>query len=530
VRTMTLIPQAACARTSRNAHPRRGTATATAWRNVMAALALLALAIALLSPSVSRADDPGSAEAVVETVTDAADGAAATLAEATDEAAGTVATAAEGVMEAVAGEAEAAEEAAAEEAPSLDTGDTAWMITATALVLFMSIPGLALFYAGMVRQKNALSVLMQVFAITALISVLWMVYGYSLAFDTTGMEAGTVNLRSIVGGLGLAGMSSIGVDSLTGTIPESVFATFQMTFAIITPALIVGAFAERMKFSALLIFSALWFTFVYAPMTHMVWSGDGALMWDWGVLDFAGGTVVHINAGIAGLVAALMLGKRKGYPGTPMPPHSLVLTVIGASMLWVGWFGFNAGSAVAANGTAGMAMLVTQIATAAAALAWMFSEWATHGKPSVLGVVSGAVAGLVAITPASGTAGPAGALLIGGASGVLCFLAATKLKRAMGYDDSLDVFGVHAVGGIVGAVLTGVCAGALGGVGLAEGVTIPAQVWTQVKSVLFTIVFSGVLTFVILKIVDAIVGLRVTPEQETEGLDLVLHDERAYNS
>jgi Amt family ammonium transporter len=528
VRTMTLIPQAACARTSRNAHPRRGTATATAWRNVMAALALLALAIALLSPSVSRADDPGSAEAVVETVTDAADGAAATLAEATDEAAGTVATAAEGVMEAVAGEAEAAEEAAAEEAPSLDTGDTAWMITATALVLFMSIPGLALFYAGMVRQKNALSVLMQVFAITAMISVLWMVYGYSLAFDTTGMEAGTVNLRSIVGGLGLAGMSSIGVDSLTGTIPESVFATFQMTFAIITPALIVGAFAERMKFSALLIFSALWFTFVYAPMTHMVWSGDGALMWDWGVLDFAGGTVVHINAGIAGLVAALVLGKRKGYPGTPMPPHSLVLTVIGASMLWVGWFGFNAGSAVAANGTAGMAMLVTQIATAAAALAWMFSEWATHGKPSVLGVVSGAVAGLVAITPASGTAGPAGALLIGGASGVLCFLAATKL--AMGYDDSLDVFGVHAVGGIVGAVLTGVCAGALGGVGLAEGVTIPAQVWTQVKSVLFTIVFSGVLTFVILKIVDAIVGLRVTPEQETEGLDLVLHDERAYNS
>jgi len=533
VRTMTLTPQAAGARTSRNAHSLRGTARATAWRHAMAALALLALAAALLSPSLSRADEPQSVDVVVEVAEDAgatageaAEGAATMLEEAADDAAGAVAGAAEGAMEVVAEEAEAA----AEQAPSLDTGDTAWMITATALVLFMSIPGLALFYAGMVRQKNALSVLMQVFAITALVSVLWMIYGYSLAFDTAGMEAGKVGLRSIVGGLGLAGMSSIGVDSLTGTIPESVFATFQMTFAIITPALIVGAFAERMKFSALLIFSALWFTFVYAPMTHMVWSGDGALMWDWGVLDFAGGTVVHINAGIAGLVAALMLGKRKGYPGTPMPPHSLVLTVIGASMLWVGWFGFNAGSAVAANGTAGMAMLVTQIATAAAALAWMFSEWATHGKPSVLGIVSGAVAGLVAITPASGTAGPAGALLIGIVAGVLCFLAATKLKRAVGYDDSLDVFGVHAVGGIVGAVLTGVCAGALGGVGLAEGVTIPAQVWTQVKSVLFTIVFSGVLTFVILKIVDAIVGLRVTPEQETEGLDLALHDERAYNS
>jgi Amt family ammonium transporter len=357
-----------------------------------------------------------------------------------------------------------------------------------------------------------------------------MVYGYSLAFDTTGMEAGTVNLASFIGGMSLAMMSTITVDSLTGTIPESVFATFQMTFAIITPALIVGAFAERMKFSALLVFSVLWFTFVYLPMTHMVWSGDGALMWDWGVLDFAGGTVVHINAGIAGLVAALVLGKRKGYPTTAMAPHSLTLTVIGASMLWVGWFGFNAGSAVAANGTAGMAMLVTQIATAAAALAWMFSEWATHGKPSVLGIVSGAVAGLVAITPASGTAGPAGALVIGLAAGFLCFLAATRLKRALGYDDSLDVFGVHAVGGIVGAILTGVCAGTLGGVGLAEGVSIGQQVWIQAKSVLFTLVFSGVLTFVILKIVDAVVGLRVSSEQESVGLDLALHDERAYNA
>ena len=411
-----------------------------------------------------------------------------------------------------------------------DSGDTAWMITATALVLLMTVPGLALFYAGMVRVKNALSVLMQCFAITALVSVLWMIYGYSLAFDTTGMTAGETSLHSFIGGLGKAFMSGVTVKSLVATIPESVFATFQMTFAIITPALIVGAFAERMKFSALLLFTALWFTFVYLPITHMVWSGAGALMWDWGVLDFAGGTVVHINAGVAGLVAALVLGKRHGYPLTAMPPHNLPLTVVGGAMLWVGWFGFNAGSAVAANGTAGMAMLVTQVATAAAALAWMGTEWAAHGKPSALGIVTGAIAGLVAITPASGTAGPAGALLIGIASGVLCFFAAARLKRALGYDDSLDVFGVHAVGGIVGAILTGVCAGALGGAGLAEGVTIGQQVWVQAKSVLFTLVFSGLTTFLILKALDATVGLRVTREQEVEGLDLALHDERAYNN
>ena len=411
-----------------------------------------------------------------------------------------------------------------------DSVDTAWMITATALVLLMTIPGLALFYAGMVRVKNALSVLMQCFAITALVSVLWMIYGYSLAFDTTGMSAGELNLHSFIGGFGKAFLSGITVKSLVATIPESVFASFQLTFAIITPALIVGAFAERMKFSALLLFTALWFTFVYLPITHMVWSGAGALMWDWGVLDFAGGTVVHINAGIAGLVAALVLGKRSGYPVTAMPPHNLPLTVIGGSLLWVGWFGFNAGSAVAANGTAGMAMLVTQIATAAAALSWMGTEWAAHGKPSALGIVTGAIAGLVAITPASGTAGPAGALLIGLVSGVLCFFAAARLKRALGYDDSLDVFGVHAVGGIVGAILTGVCAGSLGGVGLAEGVTVGQQVWVQAKSVLFTLVFSGLATLVILKLLDATIGLRVTREQEVEGLDLALHDERAYNS
>jgi Amt family ammonium transporter len=419
---------------------------------------------------------------------------------------------------------------AQDETPVLNSGDTAWMLTATVLVLFMTIPGLALFYAGMVRAKNVLSVLMQCFAVTAVMTLLWTVYGYSLAFDTTGMAAGEVNLHSFFGGLGKAFLSGVGVDSLVLAIPESVFATFQMTFAIITPALVVGAFAERMKFSSMLVFLTLWFTIVYTSMTHMVWSGDGALMWDWGVLDFAGGTVVHINAGIAGLVAALVLGKRKGYPGTAMPPHNLGLTVTGAAMLWVGWFGFNAGSAVSAGGSAGMAMLVTQIATASAALAWMFSEWASHGKPSVLGIVSGAVAGLVAITPASGTVGPIGALAIGAAAGVICFLAATRLKRRFGYDDSLDVFGVHAVGGIVGAILTGAFAfPALGGVWDPGDATIGGQVWVQVKSVAFTVLYSGTITWVLLKLVDAVMGLRVTDEEETIGLDLALHDERGYN-
>ena len=418
-----------------------------------------------------------------------------------------------------------AEEAAA---PVLDSGDTAWMLTATALVLFMTIPGLALFYGGMVRSKNVLSVLMQCFAITALMSVLWTVYGYSLAFDTTGMEQGVVNFSSFVGGLDKAFLSGVTVDALTGTVPESVFMTFQMTFAIITPALIVGAFAERMKFSAMLWFMALWFTIVYAPTAHMVWSGDGGLMWDWGVLDFAGGTVVHINAGIAGLVACLVLGPRKGFPTTAMPPHNLGYTLIGASMLWVGWFGFNAGSALAANGTAGMAMAVTQIATAAAALGWMFIEWISHGKPSVLGIASGAVAGLVAITPASGFVGPMGALVIGAVAGVACFFAAAKLKRAFGYDDSLDVFGVHGVGGIIGALLTGVfAASSLGG--SQTDFDMAAQLWIQTKGVLVTVVFSGIATYIILKVIDLVIGLRATPEQETEGLDLALHDERGYN-
>ncbi|EHK71449.1 ammonium transporter AmtB [Pseudomonas psychrotolerans L19] len=422
-----------------------------------------------------------------------------------------------------------AQEAAA--APAINSGDTAWMLVSTALVLFMTIPGLALFYGGMVRAKNVLSVMMQCFAITGLISILWMVYGYSLAFDTTGMEKGVSNFNSFIGGLGKAFLSSLqhdAVTSATALFPESVFVTFQMTFAIITPALIVGAFAERMKFSAMLVFTGLWFTFVYAPIAHMVWSGDGGLMWDWGVLDFAGGTVVHINAGVAGLVAALVLGKRKGYPTTPMAPHNLGYTLVGAAMLWVGWFGFNAGSAAAANGTAGMAMLTTQIATAAAALGWMFAEWITHGKPSALGIASGVVAGLVAITPAAGTAGPMGALIIGLAAGVICFFTATSLKRKLGYDDSLDAFGVHGIGGIVGALLTGVFAApSLGGFGTVTD--IGAQLFIQFKGVAFTIVYTGIVTFVILKVLDVVMGLRVNEEEETVGLDLTLHNERGYN-
>jgi Amt family ammonium transporter len=419
--------------------------------------------------------------------------------------------------------------AASADTPSLNTGDTAWLLTATALVLLMTVPGLALFYAGMVRSKNVLSVMMQCFAITGLVTVLWVIYGYSATFSVTGMEKGAVNFNSFFGALDKAFFAGVGRDALVFAVPESVFATFQLTFAIITPALIVGAFAERMKFSALLVFTALWFTFAYVPIAHMVWSGDGALMWDWGVLDFAGGTVVHINAGIAGLVACVVIGKRKGFPTTPMPPHNLTYTLIGASLLWVGWFGFNAGSAVAADANAGMAMLVTQIATGTAALAWMLAEWALHRKPSVLGIASGAVAGLVAITPASGTCGPAGALVIGLAAGVVCFFASTKLKRALGYDDSLDVFGVHAVGGIVGALLTGVFAdAAFGGKGLAEGVTVAAQLWVQFKGVIVTVLWTGLVSFVMLKLIDLAIGLRVDEEQETEGLDLVLHNERGY--
>ena len=412
-----------------------------------------------------------------------------------------------------------APQAAWAEGDALSAGDTSWMLTSSVLVLFMTIPGLSLFYAGLVRAKNVLSVMMQCFAVTCLITILWTLYGYGLAFGDGG------GLDAFVGSGNLL-LADVGVDAVSGTIPESVFQMFQLTFAVITPALIVGAFAERMKFSAMLWFMGAWFTVVYAPVAHWVWGGGwlGAL----GVLDFAGGTVVHVNAGVAALVLCIVLGKRRGYPSTPMPPNSLVLTVVGASMLWVGWFGFNAGSQLAADGVAGMAMAVTHICTATAAFTWMTVEWARHGKPSALGIATGAVAGLVAITPASGTVGPIGAILIGIVSGILCFLAASNLKRALGYDDSLDVFGVHGVGGFAGAVLTGVfTAEAFGGAGLERGVG--GQVALQLAGAAATIVYSGVLTWVILKVIDGAVGLRVTPEEEEEGLDIALHNERGFN-
>ena len=400
---------------------------------------------------------------------------------------------------------------------ALDTGDTAWMLTSTVLVLLMTIPGLALFYGGMVRKKNVLTTVMQSFAITCLMTILWMVAGYSLAFTDGG------GMNAWIGSFDKAFFAGVSVDDLSGTIPESVFITFQMTFAIITPALIAGAFADRMKFSAMLLFLGAWSLIVYAPITHWVWGGG--FLGEEGVLDFAGGTVVHINAGVAGLVAALVLGKRRGYGTENMAPHNLVLSLIGASLLWVGWFGFNAGSAVGANGTAGMAMLVTQIAAAAAALSWMTVEWIIRGKPSVLGIISGAVGGLVAITPAAGFVDPIGALVIGIVGGGACYWGAAKLKVMLGYDDSLDAFGVHGIGGIVGALLTGIFAiEAIGGTpGVIEGNT--GQLWTQFVGILATIVWSAVATFVILKVVQLLVGLRVDDEAEIEGLDINLHGE-----
>jgi Amt family ammonium transporter len=424
-------------------------------------------------------------------------------------------------------------EAWADEAPKIDTGDTAWMLTATALVLMMTIPGLALFYAGMVRKKNVLSTMMQSFAICCLVTLIWTIAGYSLAFGNGGTVIGDLS-RFFLAGIGWDKPFTLGEGleaAAATTIPETVFMMFQMTFAIITPALICGAFADRMKFSALLWFMGLWSLLVYAPIAHSVWHPNGFLF-ALGVLDFAGGTVVHINAGIAGLVAAIMLGKRKGYGHDNFAPYNLTLAVIGASLLWVGWFGFNAGSALSAGGRAGMAMAVTQIATAAAALAWMFAEWITRSKPSVLGVISGAVAGLVAITPASGFVFPAGAIAIGIAAGVLCFWASTSLKRMLRYDDSLDVFGVHAVGGIVGALLTGVFAvGELSATTAApEGVAgllygNPGQVLLQLYGVAFTVAYTAVVSFILLKVIDVVLGLRVSDESERDGLDLALHGE-----
>jgi ammonium transporter, Amt family len=406
--------------------------------------------------------------------------------------------------------------------PKLDAANTAWMITASALVLFMTLPGLALFYAGLVRSRNVLSVLMQCFAITCVVTLAWVIAGYSIAFGDGG------GANAWWGGLSKSFLSGIDVKTVKGSIPETVFAMFQLTFAIITPALVIGGYAERVRFSGMLLFSTLWLFLVYAPIAHWVW-GDGWLA-KMGLMDFAGGTVVHLNAGMAALVAALVLGRRKGFPETPMPPHNLAMTVAGASMLWVGWFGFNAGSALAADGAAGMAMLVTHIGAATGAFAWMVCEWVRYGKPSVLGIVTGMVAGLGTITPGSGFVGPLGALVIGGAAGVVCFFATGYMKRVLRVDDSLDVFPVHGVGGVLGTLLTGVfAAAALGGVGYAEGQTMGGQVLVQLAGIVAIGLWSGVITYVLLKVSDAVAGMRVSSEEETEGLDTALHNETGYN-
>jgi len=406
-------------------------------------------------------------------------------------------------------------------ADELNGGDTAWILTSTALVLFMTLPGLALFYSGLVRAKNVLSVLMQCFAIACLVSIMWMVGVYGLAFGDGG------SLNQIIG-LGNIMISDIKLESMSGTIPEMVFFMFQMTFAIITPALIVGGFAERMKFSAVLLFSALWLVLVYAPVCHWVWGGGW--LSDLGFMDFAGGAVVHINAGIAAIVAAIVLGNRKGFPTHAMAPHNMTLTVAGAAMLWVGWFGFNAGSALAANNSAGMAMAVTHISAAAGSLAWMACEWVKYNKPSVLGIVTGMVAGLGTITPASGFVGPLGGLAIGLISGVVCFFATQYVKRVLKIDASLDVFPVHGVGGILGTLLTAIFyANSFGGLATDENYSIISQLGVQAVGVVATIVWCGVITFILLKLVESLVGLRVNEDEETEGLDLVLHNERGYD-
>jgi Amt family ammonium transporter len=459
-------------------------------------------------------------------------------------------------------------------APVPNKGDVAFMMTSTVLVLLMTVPGLALFYGGLVRTKNMLSVLTQVFAIVCIVSLLWIIYGYSLSFTNGG------GLNDFVGGFSKAFLKGVDGNSVAATfsngvvIPEYVYICFQMTFACITPALIVGAFAERMKFSALLLFIVLWVTFIYFPMAHMVWywggpdavgtaakalaeagadgkaaaqtaldavNADAGMLFKWGALDFAGGTVVHINAGIAGLVGCVLLGKRIGYGKELMAPHSLTMTLIGAALLWVGWFGFNAGSNLEANGTAALAMVNTFVATAAAAVAWLFVEWAVKGKPSMLGMVSGAVAGLVAVTPAAGFAGPMGSIVLGLVAGVVCFVFCSSVKNALGYDDSLDVFGIHCVGGIIGALATGILVNqTLGGAGIPDYSTKPGELvagtyefgtafMAQLKAVLFTLVFSGVGSAILYKVVDVIVGLRVAPDQEREGLDIAEHGERAYH-
>jgi Amt family ammonium transporter len=404
----------------------------------------------------------------------------------------------------------------------LDSGNTAWILTSTALVLFMTIPGLSLFYGGLVRVKNVLSVLMQCFAITCMVSVIWLVIGYSLAFDTG---------NDVIGGLGKVFMAGVTEDSVSNGLPESVFSMFQLTFAIITPALIVGGFAERMRFSSMMLFSGLWVVIVYAPITHWVWGGGW--LQQLGLLDFAGGVVVHISAGTAALVAAIVMGKRRGFPSSPMPPHNMTMTITGAGMLWVGWFGFNAGSALAANGDAGMAMLATHMSAAAGALAWLSCEWYRFGRPSVLGAVTGMVAGLGTITPASGFVGPAGGLVIGILAGIVCFNATVFLKQRLQIDDSLDVFPVHGVGGALGTILAAVFAsasiGVFSGQGYNEGMTMGSQLQVQVIGVVSCLVYTALASYVLLKLVDNVLGLRVSQDEETEGLDLNQHNERGYD-
>ena len=407
-------------------------------------------------------------------------------------------------------------------ADELNGGNTAWILTSTALVLFMTLPGLSLFYAGLVRSKNVLTVLMQCFSIACLVSVLWLLGAYSFIFTDGGV------LNGFIGGAEKILALGMGTADLSGDIPETVFFMFQMTFAIITPALIVGGFAERMKFSSMFWFSGLWLVLVYVPVCHWVWGGGWLA--EMGVMDFAGGIVIHVNAGVAALVAAIVIGKRNGFPKIPMPPHNMTMVVAGAGMLWVGWFGFNAGSALTADGAAGMAMLVTHISAAAASLTWMFLEWKIHGKPSVLGIVTGMVAGLGTITPASGFVGPVGGLLIGISAGLICYYATQYIKSKLQIDDSLDVFSVHGIGGITGSLLTAVFAATeMGGLGLPEGVTIMSQVTVQFIAIFATIIWSAFFTFVILKILDSTLGIRVTAEQEQQGLDVVLHDERGYD-
>jgi ammonium transporter, Amt family len=403
----------------------------------------------------------------------------------------------------------------------LDTGNTAWILTSTALVLFMTLPGLALFYGGLVRTKNVLSVLMQCFSIASVVTVLWVAVGYSLAFTPAADPA----VNWLIGGLGKAFLANVPRGALTGSIPETVFVMFQLTFAIITPALIIGAFAERVSFGAMLLFSALWSLVVYVPVAHWMWGGGW--LQQMGALDYAGGIVVHVTAGIAGLVTCLYVGKRKGYPSTPMPPHSLTLSVVGAGMLWVGWFGFNAGSALAANGAAGMTLLATQVSAATAAMTWSFLEWVRHGRPSVLGIITGAVAGLATITPASGYVGVAGAMAIGAIAAVVCFFSATTLKRRFGYDDSLDAFGVHGVGGLIGSILTGVFAAVT--VGGSEPISIGRQVGVQLLACAVTAAWSGGMTWVLVKVADLALGARVDDEREMVGLDLSDHEERGYD-